>query len=223
VFVTISSYVSFCPSSYFLLAGSAYRTLLNAGTSLYPHGPTKIRELLTTHFTHQYRISDLWWPKGFGRKQRLLFDIPKVTMRTANILSKCLYTKYSDFTTAAGASIGKGLFSTITRSVGDNIVNYVGDVIRAVDYEARVANGFGGYAIRISATQFLDCYKYKNTCKASMCNDFHNLRHKTRPRYNAASNVKIVVDARRGIARLEAITPILANTELLTDYGEVLV
>jgi hypothetical protein len=56
-----------------------------------------------------------------------------------------------------------------------------------------------------------------------MCNDFHNLRHKTRPRYNAASNVKIVVDARRGIARLEAITPILANTELLTDYGEVLV
>ena len=199
------------------------RTLLKAGTFLYPQGPKGIRELLTTHFTHQYRISDLWWPKGFGRKQRLLFDIPRVTKRTATILSKSLYTKDSDFTTAAGASIGKGLFSTLTRSVGDNIVNYVGDVISAVDYEGCVTDGLGGYAIRISATHFLDCYKYKNTCKASMCNDFHNLRHKTRPRYNAASNVKIVVDARRRRAWLEAITPILANTELLTDYGEVLV
>ena len=148
-----------------------------------------------------------------------MFDIPKVTKRTATLLAKALYTKDSEFTTTAGASIGKGLFFTLARSVGDNIVTYVGDVITVVDYESRVVDGFGGYAIRMNATEVLDCYKYKKTCKASMCNDFHNLKHKTRAGCKAVANVKIVVHARRRTARLQATKPIPANTELLADYS----
>ena len=66
------------------------------------------------HFAHRYRICDLWWPKGFNRKQRQLFNIPAVNDRVASDLEKCLYVKSSEYVNATqGTDIGRGLFASV--------------------------------------------------------------------------------------------------------------
>jgi hypothetical protein len=50
---------------------AATRTLLVTGKDLFLLHPRTVRGLLTTHFTHQYAIGDLWWPKGFPSMMKL--------------------------------------------------------------------------------------------------------------------------------------------------------
>ncbi len=147
-----------------------------------------------------------------------MHNIPKVTRRTAALLERTVYTKVSDYITRQGLPIGNGLFPTISRSKGDAVVNFVGEIITRHEYNGRVANGYGGYAVQMSASEVLDCYNYKASCKASMCNDFHNIIHKIGGAVGFA-NVNIVVDTKRQSARLVAMKGIPANTEMLTTYG----
>ena len=155
---------------------------------------------------------------GFGRKQRLLHDIPRVTKRTATILARALYTKLSNFKDAQGASIGQGLFSTIGMSKGDHIAYYMGDLLTQKQYDEIILTRTEGYAIRTSPDEILDCFTFRRTCKAFKCNDFHNITH-VRTGGAGFANVEIVVS--RGKVELKAIKGIPANTEMLADYRDL--
>jgi len=193
------------------------RTWLTQGPNMFTLKPRQVREKLILHFKHQYRIADLWWPKGFGRKQRLLHDIPRVTKRTATLLARALYTKVSNFKDAQGASIGEGLFSKIAMSKGDHIAWYTGELVTQKQYDEIIVTPTRteGYAIRICPDEILDCFNFHRTCKAFKCNDFHNIMH-VRTGGAGFANVDIVVS--RGRVGLFAIKGIPANTEMLADY-----
>jgi hypothetical protein len=196
-----------------------YRSVLNIGIRINDLSPSSFKIFLQHHFVHQYRISDLWWPKGFSRKQRQLFDIPPMTKRVQHELAKTLYVKPSDYCGSYGEDIGLGLFSTIAFGAGQNIAYFTGDIINETEKNERVQNNQGGYIILIGSGKYLDCFRYKNKCKPSMANDCRGLKHRISGARGIA-NCKVVIDSRRNTARLETTKNIPANTEMLWNYGD---
>ena len=162
------------------------------------------------HFSHQYRISDLWWPKEFSRKQREIFNIP-VKTRANRDLESTLYVKLSDYCLPDHQLIGKGLFSIVTFGVQQHITYFSNINVRSL-------LGRGGYAIKMSKNTVLDCFNFKSSCKASMANDSRGIIHKVSS-MSAVSNCKVVIDRNRNTARLVTTKNIPANTEMLWNYG----
>ncbi len=71
---------------------------------------------------------------------------------------------------------GVGLFAGMNYKEGDDICAFKqGERISSKEYDnVRVSNGEGGYALRINNSEYMDNYKIKDSCKASMANDPRN-------------------------------------------------
>jgi len=195
-----------------------YKEFIPEGTNFYGVTRDVLSDHLQTHFKHQYRIGDLWWPKGFGRDQRDRMRIPDITLRASRELAKCLYVKKSEYVSFAGEDVGLGLFSTITFGINEDVVSFIGDIIDETERLHRIGLGQTGYMIRISAGKYLDCYKYRRTCKASMANDWHRLTHRLSGTSPTGPNIKVVVSSTKNSARIVTTSIIRANTEMLWDY-----
>ena len=153
------------------------------------------------------------------RKQRQLFEISDITARAARELAKCLYVKNSDHVGSRGEDIGKGLFSSITYGGLEEVVNFLGELIDNAERIRRDNEGHGGYFIRINADKYLDSYRLKETCKASMANDYRGIFHRL-TRKPGMPNLRLIINPRLGTARLETTRVIPAHTEMLWDYGD---
>ena len=91
-----------------------YRPLLRVGKTYARHQHNALQSDLTTHFQHQYRMGDLWWPKGFMSVQKSRMSIrDEVFARSERESEKYLYVGKSHYRNNSDIPTGKGLFSGI--------------------------------------------------------------------------------------------------------------
>lgn len=198
---------------------STYRHLLRVGKTYGPYQHSGLQTDLITHFQHQYRMGDLWWPKGLKAVQRRRMPITdEVFDRSERESEKYLYVGKSHYQNDTNIPIGNGLFSGIGLKRGDHICFFVGEERSVEDYNSRVERGLGGYAHHLTNALVLDCYNLRTVCKASMANTCRGLRHIVSGN-TAINNAEIHVDMVRRRVRLVATSDIPANTEILTPYG----
>ena len=118
--------------------------------------------------------------------------------------------------------IGDGLFSNLPYLPAAHIIDYVGEVITVEESILRDAVGRGGFMIKLSESELLDCYAScsANQCKASKAKCATGLFN-TKNRCAATSNASIRVSKLNVTwrVRLVASKAIPAHKEILTTYG----
>lgn len=74
--------------------------------------------------------------------------------------------------------MGLGLFTRTLFQRKDRVADFSGEFVSLAEYERRALAGRGGYAVRCSATLFLDCYDHvqQGQCLASHALSPRNLR-----------------------------------------------
>jgi hypothetical protein len=180
-----------------------------------------LQNALITHFEYSYRRGCVVWPRGFTPQQRAMFPV-----LPPNVQSNVLYKAPSwylardengEYTT----DIGMGLFSCIKIPANTRLLRFIGDVRPRAEYDQRVVEGRGGYAIQLNAHTVLDCYDHKATCYASMVNSPRHLRS-TKPELPQIPNTNcriVVSNPVQGVVHLETTTAVAEHTELFWNYG----
>jgi hypothetical protein len=196
-----------------------YKHLLRGGKTYGRYQHHALQTDLITHFQHQYRMGDLWWPKGLKEVQRIRMPITdEVFHRSERESEKYLYVGTSHHRNDTATPIGNGLFSSIGFKCGDHICYFIGEERSAAEFKDREERGLGGYAHHFTNSLVYDCYNFKTVCKASMANTCRGLFHIVSGSA-ATNNAEIHVDVVRRRVRLVATMDIPANTEIMTPYG----
>ena len=121
----------------------------------------------------------LSWPRNFSYHQKQLLAKSRMDLISNRIEVELYNTLYvapsilliKDKSGKNTEPIGNGLFAGIRYKPRDRIVDWVdGERISKSEYEARVLDGKGGYALKINAGEVMDYYSVRNRCKASMAN-----------------------------------------------------
>jgi hypothetical protein len=189
-----------------------------------------LRDKLVIHFSHQYLLGDVWWPKSMQRK--IATHRPPILSLDHRVLAMsfaALYHKPSQLVAIDSnrqtytSPTGEGLYSSISYKENDVIAVYVGEEINDIELARRDLLGKGGYCHYMSADRHYDCYdSYKaGKCMASYANSTRLVRYTYSATTRVVSNARISVDVRRGkervalICRVKYIPP---HQEILTSY-----
>ena len=100
-----------------------------------------------------------------------------------------------------------GLFTTVPRKKGENIVNYTGEILTQQEFEKRYPKGNAAYALQ-AGKHIIDAIRTD-----SSVGRYANHKSKTR-----GANAKFVASS--GKARIQATKPILKNEEIFVPYGK---
>ena len=114
-----------------------------------------------------------------------------------------------------------GLYSLIQIEKGEVICDFIGEFISFEETQRRVDLGRGGYQLQGPANKVLDCYNFRDVCKASMANSpFKYLNIQTgNP---AIVNSKLVYDRNRYKFKLLCTKTIYPNDEIMYDIYIIL-
>ena len=116
-------------------------------------------------------------------------------------------------------SVGNGLFANKLITQGTIIDYFVGILRSHDDYSMRVANGQGGYAIKLNSTCVLDCYG-NTSCKCSMSNSPDGVSIDTKNTI-VNSNASMHIDSKNcGRVYLKATIDINKDEEIFHDYAD---
>ena len=201
------------------------------------HNYNTFKSLLVQHFTRQYQIGDLHWPRGFNAKSRMNFpkspaidrvgETGKLIPVIAGDHFRALYTKSSDLRARDENGhytrmIGIGLFSSVRLNDKEKLGTFKGDLISAEEYDNRILEGRGGKAIKVTNSIYLDCYQnaLSSKCilfKANNGNKCYNISL-----FESASNnceIKIISGLITEV-NLYTTCKIEANIELCWNYGD---
>jgi hypothetical protein len=191
-----------------------------------------LREILIAHFSTSYRLGRVQWPRNMSQDSRGRIGKPQPITETGAMLralSYCnehLVVKHSRLRRIGNRvgvfhdCIGDGLFTgDMSIRKGEVVAEFVGEFITVAEGKRRDEAGVGGYMVMIRKnTLLLDCYRFRDQCKASMVNSPRGCIDLD-TNLPAVSNVKITYDHRRKKYRLVAIRDIGPDTEVLWDYG----
>jgi uncharacterized protein len=115
-----------------------------------------------------------------------------------------------DVKTSTIPDAGLGLFSLVSRPVGFNLVEYMGELLSAEETERRYPkNSSGTYCLKLTNSFFLDSALSRGV--GSLANH---------PGKGTKPNVKFVVCTRKKSARLEVIEKVKAGDEIFVSYGD---
>ena len=135
-----------------------------------------------------------------------------------------LYTKDS-ITSQFTKSVGSGLFTKVQVNTGECIVTFNGENITNDLYKLRTDAGLGGYMIRLTKQNYLDCYtmRMQNKCFASLANSAlkcYDKKNNIFAKNNSKLRIYKVKNTKTWIASLIATKKITANSEILWPYGK---
>ena len=199
----------------------------NKGRSYIPRKDFDLlRHALVSHFSHQYGIGDLWWPRSMNKKKRKCMGIPPINLRVLSASRAALYHSPSSLRArdrnrqTYTSTIGHGLFSSIAYKAGDPICVFSGDIISTVEQRRRTEAGRGGYMLYLNRLQCLDCYEHylKGNCLASYANSTRHVRYNNDPGRVVVSNATLKVCTKNKSFTLYAKTYITQFTEILWSY-----
>jgi hypothetical protein len=186
------------------------------------------KDCLVNHFSHQYRIGEVYWPKGFSKKQCDIFPIvTNYINRIRTDLFQVLYAAPSTLRSKVinetgreeySGLIGHGLFSQIIYKKDDAIVEFMGEIIAKDIFKARESEDKGGYGVYITTNEVLDCFNHRHVCMGSYANDPKNCFNTFYQRL-AIANCYTSTNYKTKTVTLKAKTNIRANVELLWSYG----
>jgi hypothetical protein len=134
-----------------------------------------------------------------------------------------LYGKQSTLVDRNNQTIGMGLFSSISFTKGDVVAVFHGNEITKTAALDLIRNGLGRFLIQLTEEKYVDCRinRFNGSCRASLANSPTHAVDAITQR-QAVANCKLKV-AHHGndthTAKLEAISDIPANTEILWKYG----
>jgi hypothetical protein len=185
-----------------------------------------LRTSLITHFFHQFRIGDLWWPKSFITNNKKLSQIAIVDNRVNTHLHKFLYHRESDLRCldkdglTYTSKIGHGLFSSVDIDSGSIIGYFSGNIITPIMKLKREIEGKSGYMIKISKSCILDCYDnyVSGKCIISYANSPKNCINPKDPKKNIRANSIITVCTRLKTVAIRSKRLIPAHEEILFSY-----
>jgi hypothetical protein len=193
------------------------------------------KDFIMKHFIQLYSQGRIYWPRNFNRRQKNSMTIPTpIANRIAQSIvprsNSTLYVKTSKLfrkdpvNNRYTKSIGLGLFTSVVIEPNDRIITFKGEIISVEQYHLRTAKGEGGYIVRLSDREYLDCYKsrWENRCLASIANcALHCFDSSTNreARNNAEYRAYHHNDARGWVASLFATRRIQSQTEILWPYG----
>jgi SET domain len=191
-----------------------------------------LREILIAHFSTSYRLGRVQWPRNMSQDSRARLGKPQPITETGAMLRALSYCnahlvvqhsrlrKIGNGPNLFHDCIGNGLFTgDLPILKGETVAEFIGEFITAEEGKRRDEAGFGGYMVMIRRNSLLlDCYRFRDQCKASMVNSPRGCIDLD-TNLPAVSNVKLSYDHRRRKYRLVAIRDISPNTEILWDYG----
>jgi len=160
----------------------------------------------------------LQWPKNTN--SQLTLRVTSI-QRSSNIIYASLYMKETNLIAAYGRVVGKGLFSNIKINPGTVLCKYNGEIISNEEYNQRVLEGRGGYAIQLTTNRILDCYKTsaEGNCKASYANSSVGLFKPSG--VPCTPNCEIQIDGNLVfLVSKDDVDIIKEHDELLIDYGD---
>jgi hypothetical protein len=182
-----------------------------------------LRSALVTHFSHQYNIGDLQWPRNMSADAKKFFKISDIDRRAQDQLLLALYHKPSPLVRRDGQGIGDGLFSNISYKCNDLICYFVGELISTDERKIRERAGKGGYMVEWRSGEVLDCYRMmrQGKCLASYANSPLNVSNSEDVNQIVTENCTITRDYTRNQIALRCIAPhgIAPHTEILWRYG----
>jgi len=112
---------------------------------------------------------------------------------------------------------GQGLFTSRPIMEGEVIVEFQGEWIDHRQYRVRVDKGHGGYMIEVGKGLYLDCYPFRNICKASMANSVENAYDSTTQQM-AKKNSYLMKNKSTKRVFLKATKNIVPHGEILYNY-----
>jgi len=115
-------------------------------------------------------------------------------------------------------SVGMGLFTKQPIQAGELICEYMGAWIQGEEVKVRQQQGKGDYILSISKDLYLDCYKFKSTCKASMVNSCVHA-YDLATQKMSVKNSEIYRNNQTKRMYLKAHKFIGAMQEVITDYN----
>jgi hypothetical protein len=191
---------------------------------------TPFTELLCVSFSFQFQMDLLSWPRNFSQHQKQILS----KNRLASITSRIEIDLYETLVVAPSIlrikdaqgkfteKIDNGLFAGIRYKPRDRIVDWMeGERISKSEYEKRVEEGKGGYALKINAGEVMDFYSVRHRCKASMSNshiDAYNTVTRRPARPNATMHAFRKHD--RCTFFLRATNYIEPMEEIIWDYNK---
>jgi len=110
-----------------------------------------------------------------------------------------------------------GLFTSRPIRAGETIVEFKGEWIDQRQYRIRVEKGQGGYMIDLGKGIYLDCFPFKDTCKASMANSVENAYDKS-TQQRAVRNAYLDKNKHSKRVFLKSTRDIPAHGEILYNY-----
>jgi len=141
-----------------------------------------LQRRLITHFDVRYRLGLSTWPKRMSKKQVIRIPISQ-TVVEFNAIRRALAMACDHlFVTESKVRIednlsgeytkflGKGLFTRHPIKAGETIAEFQGEWIEREEMLKRRSEGKEDYIIGLNKNLFLDCYNYRDICKASMTN-----------------------------------------------------
>ena len=187
---------------------------------------TVLRRALVVHFSHQYGIGDLWWPRSLDKKRRVTLRIPAIDVRVLAASNAALYHMPSDLRARDSngqtytSRIGDGLFSSLAYKAGDTICTFSGEIISSTERARRTAAGRGGYMLHLNRLQCLDCYDHylAGKCKASYANSPRMVRYHNDPARAVHANAVLKVNTQRKTHTLVATCSLESQVEILWSY-----
>lgn len=193
--------------------------------------PSKLRDLLVKHFSCQYRLGRVQWPKNMRRTDRLLLGrsapvkTPAAIMRALSIVRETLYVKNSDLRLMMGEDvidlIGLGLFSSIPVRKDEVISHFIGEfVTHAERLRRKRVSGKEEYTIRYNHRYYYDCSPFLEVCKLSRANDPSECFN-IKTRAEAIANAYLSIDLIGKRLCLKALIDIPPNQEIAWVYGDL--
>ena len=190
-----------------------------------------LKHALIKNLTYAYTQGKLAWPKHFTKFQknkmplltRALARVDQLS-RTAFRVGPSTLRRRHPISNAHTETIGNGLFALKKFKPGDQLLNFVGDIICRTEYRNRTLMGRGGYILaNRSESTYLDCFDQArtNTCWASMTNSPYGCRV-AGTNTAAVANAKLIIFAHGNNQytwSLKAVAPIPRGQEILLNYG----
>jgi len=145
-----------------------------------------LQTYLICHLDVSFRLGRLCWPRLMTWSDKHRFQMPQhitefgAVRRALAMSNDSLYVTSSNLRIEGerrgvfDVSIGKGLFTCRPIKANEVIVEFLGEWIDEQQYHSRVEKGCGGYMISLRKGLYLDCYNFKDICKASMANSVTN-------------------------------------------------
>jgi hypothetical protein len=184
----------------------------------------RLKDMLSTSFTKQFSFGQVYWPKRFEGWQRECLALERISiMKITQEVFHTLYGKQSTLVDRNNQTIGMGLFSSISFTKGDVVAVFHGNEITKTAALDLIRNGLGRFLIQLTEEKYVDCRinRFNGSCRASLANSPTHAVDAITQR-QAVANCKLKV-AHHGndthTAKLEAISDIPANTEILWKYG----